>query len=403
MSTSRKSEEKQSNAMTDSKTASTMPTPWPGSEKDTALAAHLKKRKLPPLGDPKTSSSKAKLSNSPAPHKDEGISRLVSEEARQTMTTVTLNTKDTIATPEVDDLTDVSDEELPVTQQVEHTNTTAVEPLQPPSHLAPVDPGSVELTAVSDNDNKARLKEQQAISVALRWRARLLEAWAQRQSEKFKPLLRQADALTVSAAVLAQTGIGFLAKDSSYWPQSLHAELHRVYSRWRDIARGRNPDAGPKSVVLSREKVPLRGIKAAKFLEKADHLGSWMYHSDKEVVSKEIYQEAAFIMTLHGIDDPAGMDGFMPQDAGDFTTNPVVASCLSRAFARATTLGRSKRAGDMEASIQAEITKVREKTRPMSDALQVADSLVTSADPKEHDVVDTQLVSLIVVVANELF
>ena len=129
MSTSRKSEEKQSNAMTDSKTASTMPTPWPGSEKDTALAAHLKKRKLPPLGDPKTSSSKAKLSNSPAPHKDEGISRLVSEEARQTMTTVTLNTKDTIATPEVDDLTDVSDEELPVTQQVEHTNTTGVEPL----------------------------------------------------------------------------------------------------------------------------------------------------------------------------------------------------------------------------------------------------------------------------------
>ena len=141
------------------------------------------------------------------------------------------------------------------------------------------------------------------VAVTLRLRARLTEVFRTKQNEKLKPLLRNLEDVQMTKEILMETGVGYFVTERSLWPKDLHVHAQRLHERWRLVQRGKKFDMHWRQVqLLPADKRPWAGCKGGRFLTRCSALASWMRAHDSEVVSGEVYQEAAFQLCLQGVD-----------------------------------------------------------------------------------------------------
>ena len=92
----------------------------------------------------------------------------------------------------------------------------------------------------------------------------MLEAVYNDQPLALAGALSALETMTVTGAVMEESGIGWLVSDRSIWPSHLQDRVDRVKEKWR--ARLKNP-AGVFGELpgMAPEKKPFRGMHARKF------------------------------------------------------------------------------------------------------------------------------------------
>ena len=194
---------------------------------------------------------------------------------------------------------------------------------------APTTPKPVDKEA-----QKLQLQKFEAkVQGVLRLRHRLVECFRLNREDKYQPLLRQLQDLTMSRYILQKTGVGYLVSKPKDWPQRLQPVVRALKDKWFQMAKPDDALHGSSVVrMLPLDKIPFRGMSAKKFMHAVEYLAAWMKSVDKDFVSGEIYKEGAMALCITGIDTPEAMDGLSAEDAADFHQSPTVRSMLSRSF-----------------------------------------------------------------------
>ena len=192
--------------------------------------------------------------------------------------------------------------------------------------ITPIPKSSLDEGAV----NKADAKIQHAI----RLRNNLVDVVFYQNEERYRPMLRQLQALNPTKKMLKVSGLGIVLNHMRMWPEPLRTDVLALAEKWNKLGpHNRDIDGCWLDVRMNPDHQMIwGGRKRQSFMQTADTFATWFIHNDPEVSSDVVQKKAAFLLTLRGFTNPKALADVDIEEVAHMTTDPVVKSTVRRAI-----------------------------------------------------------------------